>query len=351
MSAVDVSFRIGGMAGQGVESSGAGFIQALARGGLQAIGVADYYSRIRGGHNYFTIRVADRPVYAVKDSIELLLAFNEEAVVRHVDKLVPGGIVIVDEETEIDPGLVEGRDVRIVRSPLTKIAQENGVRLARNTAALAVAAALVGFDVRHMLGVIESNFGVKGDRVVQMNRRIAESAYAWTVEHAGRSSPWKVRAREAPRRVTINGNQAFAMGSIAAGCKFVAGYPMTPATSILEYAAQHAAQWGLVVKHAEGEIAAVNMCIGAAHAGVRAMTPTSGGGFDLMTEGLSLAGITETPLVVCLAQRPGPATICTSLCTLPTASFRASFWPLISRMKLSTVRCEHSTSPRGISVW
>lgn len=308
MSAVDVSFRIGGMAGQGVESSGAGFIQALTRGGLQALGVVDYYSRIRGGHNSFTIRTSDRPVYAVKDTFEFLLALNGETVSRHADRLVPGGVIVIDEQTEFDPALVAGRDVRVVSSPLSKIAKEHGIRLMRNTAILAVAAALVEFDLEHLLGVIESNFRAKGDKVVQMNRLVAQDAYAWTNEHTGAPVLWKVRAREAPRCVAINGSQAFAMGAIAGGCKFVAGYPMTPATSVLEYAAQHAAAWGLVVKHAEDEIAAVNMCVGAAHAGVRAMAPTSGGGFDLMSEGVSLAGITETPLVICLAQRPGPAT-------------------------------------------
>ena len=308
MPAVDLSFRIGGEAGQGVESSGAGFTKALTRGGLHVLGIPNYYSRIRGGHNFFTIRASDEPVYALKETIELLLALNEETVGRHVDQLLPGGAIIIDEDVKLDQALVQGRDVRVFRPPIARIAEEHGSRIMVNTAALGVAAGLVGFDLAPVVSVIEDNFRKKGEAVVQGNRRVAQAAYALAKERFEGSFPWKLRAQEAPRRLIIDGNHAFAMGALVGGCKFIAGYPMTPASSVLEYAAVHAAQWGLVVKHAEDEIAAVNMCIGAAHAGVRAMAPTSGGGFDLMTEGLSLAGITETPLVIYLAQRPGPAT-------------------------------------------
>ncbi len=304
----DVSFRIGGEAGQGVESSGAGFVKALVRAGLHVLGMPDYYSRIRGGHNYFTVRVGDEPVFAIREPIQLLLALNAETVARHVSKLVPGGAIIVDETTQFDESLLAGRDVRVLRVPMTAIAEREGDVLMANTAALAVAAGVTRFDLKYVLSVIEDNFRRKGDAVVQANRRVAQAAYDLAQQGLGGTFPWTIEARESPRRVTITGNQAFAMGALMGGCKFVAGYPMTPATTVLEYMAQHAAKWGLVVKHAESEIAAVNMCVGAANAGVRAMAPTSGGGFDLMTEGLSLSGITETPLVIYLAQRPGPAT-------------------------------------------
>ena len=308
MSAVDLSFRIGGEAGQGVESSASGFATALTRGGLYVVGVADYYSRIRGGHNYFTIRAADHPILAVKETIEVLLALNAETASCHLDKLVPAGVLIVDEDIPLDAALLLQRDVHLVRVPMAKIAEEQGARVMQNTAALAVAAGVVGFDLGPILSVIEDNFRAKGSAIVEGNRRVARIAFQLATERFGALYPKKVGAREAPPRVVMDANHAFALGSLMAGCKFVAGYPMTPSTSVLEYMAQHAATWGLVVKHAEDEIAAVNMCIGAGHAGVRTLVATSGGGFDLMTEGLSLAAMTETPLVVYLGQRPGPAT-------------------------------------------
>ena len=304
----DMSFRIGGEAGQGVESGGAGFAKALTRGGLHVIGVSSYYSRIRGGHNFATVRVSEKPVFAVRETIELLLALNAETVVRHVDKLVPGGAIIVDEAIKLDEALVTGRDVGVLRLPMTAIAEREGSALMVNTASLAVAAGLTGFPLEHILSVVEDNFRRKGEAVVQANQRVAQSAYDLAQERFGAAFPWKLEARQAPPRLTITGNQAFALGALMAGCKFVAGYPMTPATSILEYMARHGAEWGIVVKHAESETAAINMIVGAAHAGVRAMAPTSGGGFDLMTEGVSLAGMIEAPLVIYVGQRPGPAT-------------------------------------------
>jgi 2-oxoglutarate ferredoxin oxidoreductase subunit alpha len=280
----------------------------MTRGGLHVFGTPSYYSRIRGGHNFFTIRVSDEPVYAIKDKINLLLAFDETTVLEHVDDLVTEGVIIADEGIEIPDGLVETRAVHLVQGPLADIAEEHGSSVMTNTAILALAAGIVGFDLKYILEVIADNFSVKGQDIVEANEQVAKDAYTLAEEDFADICTWRVEAREAQERLSIDANHAFAMGCLMAGCKFVAGYPMTPASSVLEYMAQHADPWGMVVKHAEDELAAVNMCVGAAHAGVRAMTCTSGGGFDLMTEGLSLAGMTETPVVVYLAQRPGPAT-------------------------------------------
>jgi 2-oxoglutarate ferredoxin oxidoreductase subunit alpha len=304
----ELSFRIGGEAGQGVESSGAGFCKALTRGGLFVLGVPDYYSRIRGGHNFFTIRVAGEPVLAMQETIHLLLALNAETITRHVGSLAAGGAIIVDESTPVEETALQGHDVHLLRLPMNAIAEAAGDRLMANTAMLAAAAGLTSFDLAHILSVLEDNFRRKGDAVVQANRRVAQAAYDLARERYGAPFPWSLQARPCPPRLTLSGNQAFAMGALMGGCKFAAGYPMTPATPVLEYLAQHAAKWGLLVKHAESETAAANMVVGAAHAGVRALAPTSGGGFDLMTEALSLGAMIETPVVIYLAQRPGPST-------------------------------------------
>ncbi|MCE5258023.1 MAG: 2-oxoacid:acceptor oxidoreductase subunit alpha [Chloroflexi bacterium] len=312
----DMSFRIGGEAGQGVESSGTGFAKALTRAGLYTMAVPDYYSRIRGGHNFFTIRVSEKPVYAVQDGIQVLIALNAETVARHIEHLVPGGAVIIDKGIAFDMSLLAGRDIRLLQAPLAEIARAEGDEVMVNTAGLAVMAGLTEFDLEYVIGVIADGFGKKGTGIIEANHRVAAAAHAWVREHHP-DFPWRIQAQAAPKRLTVNANQAFALGALMAGCKFVAGYPMTPTTPVLEYMAQHADVWGLVMKQAESEVAAINMVVGAANAGVRAMTATSGGGFDLMTEGLSLAAMMESPVVVFLGQRPGPAT------GLPTRSNQA----------------------------
>jgi len=308
MAQKDLTIRIGGEAGMGLESSGAGFAKALTRGGLYVFGLPDYYSRIRGGHNFFSIRVARQPLYSHTEPVHLLLALDPETIRRHVDTIVEGGAVVYDEKEEV-PEDLHRPGIRFFPVPLTALAREKGGReVMRNTLALGVAAGLVGFDPTYMESVIRDNFARKGQAVVDANLQVVEAGV-----HAARSFqadfPFRMEAApDAPSRMILNGNEAFALGALAGGCRFVAAYPMTPGSPVLHWFAAHAEAYGVVTKHAEDEIAAINMAIGAAYVGARSMCPTSGGGFSLMVEALGLAGITETPVVVYEAQRPGPAT-------------------------------------------
>jgi 2-oxoglutarate ferredoxin oxidoreductase subunit alpha len=306
----NMTIKIGGEAGQGLESSGAGFAQALARGGLRIFCLADYRSRIRGGHNFFQIRISEQQLWTHNEPVHLLLALTKEAVEIHRDEIVPGGGVIYDEKLKVDTAALEERGVKPFPVPLVRIAEETGGdKVMANTAALGAMAGIVGYDLAPMISVIEDNFAKKGEAVVEGNRRVAQAARDFARERYAAGFAWKLETIPgAPRRMVINGNQAFALGALLGGCKFVAGYPMTPGSPVLEWMSVNSARYGVVTKHAEDEIAAACMCIGAAHAGVRAMTPTSGGGFSLMVESLGLAGITETPIVIYEAQRPGPAT-------------------------------------------
>ncbi len=310
MPTKEMTFKIGGEAGQGVESSGAGFAKALARGGWHVFGMQDYYSRIRGGHNFYQIRVSETPIYSHTERIDLLLALTEEAVDRHCDEVIPGGGVICEECLEVDGQALEERGVTYFPAPLTDIAKEQGgSEVMRNTVALGVAAGLVKFPFEIMGSVIEDNFKKKSMEAVKQNLKVGEAGYRFAQDkYAGKLDYQLGQIDDAPPRMVIDGNQALALGALLGGCKFVAGYPMTPATSILQWMAGHGERYGVVVKHTEDEIAAILMLIGAAHMGVRAMAPTSGGGFSLMTESLGLAGMTETPIVIVEAQRPGPAT-------------------------------------------
>jgi len=306
----EMTFKIGGEAGQGVESSGAGFAKALARAGWHVFGMQDYYSRIRGGHNFYQIRASERPVYSHVEPVDLLLALTQETVDHHCDEVVSGGGIICEDCLEVDDEVLDERDVNYFPAPLSDLAQEHGgAEVMRNTAALGVTAGLIGFPLEVMASVIEDNFGKKGAEAVGGNLRVAEAAYRFARDNYADRFDYELgRIKDAPSRMVINGNEALALGALLGGCKFIAGYPMTPATSILQWMAGHGERYGVVVKHTEDEIAAILMLIGAAHVGVRAMAPTSGGGFSLMTEGLGLAGMTETPIVIVEAQRPGPAT-------------------------------------------
>jgi len=304
----DMSILIGGDAGQGVESSGAGLCQAFARGGLQVFAMQDYRSRIRGGHNFYQIRLSERPLYSHSNPVHLVLALTAETVTLHVDNIAEGGAVIYPERVEVDEEALKKRGVQCFAMPLTAIAEEHGSRIMTNTAALAAAAGVCGWPLKYLESVIGDNFRVKGPEVVESNLAVAKTAYDQAQERYAAAFPYGLKPLEAPPRMLIGGNQAISLGALAGGCRFMSAYPMTPATSIIEWLSALPRDLGVVTKHAEDEIAAVCMAIGASYAGARAMTATSGGGFSLMAEALGLAGMTEVPLVVVEAQRGGPST-------------------------------------------
>jgi 2-oxoglutarate ferredoxin oxidoreductase subunit alpha len=309
MNINDMTFKFAGEAGQGVDSTGQGFTKALVRAGLHIFGLQDYHSRIRGGHNFYQIRVADRDIYSHDERVHVLLPLTQVAVHEHLREIVPGGGVIYDPALSIDETALAAQSVQPFPVPLEQIAlDEGGSKVMANTAATGAAAGLTGLDLEIIASVIRDNFGEKGAQVVDSNLKVATAAYRLAKEKYAGSFPFQLRAQKAPPRMVISGNDALAMGALMAGVKFVAGYPMTPGSPILEWLSVRSKEFGIVTKHAEDEIAAINMIIGAGQMGVRALTTTSGGGFSLMVEALGLAGMTEVPIVVVNVQRPGPAT-------------------------------------------
>lgn len=297
---VDFNFMVGGEAGQGVQSVGFLLAKVFARGGYHVFADQDYESRIRGGHNFFRVRVKDSRVGAIAEPIDILIALNKESVDLHHKELTAGGVVIYDSEKSTD---ISG-DGALFGVPLERLAQEKaGDKLMTNTVALGAALALAGYDQNILDAVLVEHFG-KG-KVADSNIKAAGAGYEYT--QAGYKGDFRqLKPVSDAKRMLLTGNEAISLGAIAAGCRFMAAYPMTPASSIMEYIAAKSKELDLVMVHAEDEIAAVNMVIGAAYAGVRAMTATSGSGFCLMVEGIGLAGMTETPLVVIEGQRPGP---------------------------------------------
>lgn len=328
-----MSIVIGGDAGQGVESSGAGFSLALARAGLHVFAMQDYRSRIRGGHNFYQIRVSEQPSFSHSNPVHLLLALTPETAELHLDRLAEGAAVVFPEKFEIDPEPLTKRKVSVCTLPLIRIAEEHGSRVMTNTAALGAMAGITDFPIEFMESVIRENFAVKGQQMVEANLKVAQVAYDLGRERYGADFPRKLApVQGAPRRMLMNGNQALAMGALAGGCRFMSAYPMTPATTIFEWMSGLPHEYGVVTKHAEDEIAAADMAVGASFAGARGMTGTSGGGFCLMVETLGLAGMTEVPMVIALSQRGGPSN------GLPTRTEQADL--------LFAVNASHGESPR-----
>jgi len=292
---IDMNFMVAGEAGQGVQLAGFLLAKVLARGGYHVFADQDYESRVRGGHNFFRVRVKDSRVGAIAEPVDVLIAFNKESVSLH--KNVVTGVIIFNGKKIKDTG---GDSLFIV--PLERLA---GDKLMSNTVALGVALGLVEYDFEIVAKVLREHFGT-GD-VSQNNIKAARAGYEYSRKEFKGEFSHRLGAISQAERMLLTGNEAISLGAIAVGCKFMAAYPMTPVSAIMEYLAEKTKDFDLVMVHAEDEIAAINMAIGAAYAGVRAMTATSGSGFCLMVEGLGLAGITETPIVVVEGQRPGPA--------------------------------------------
>ncbi len=304
--AVDVNIRIAGQAGQGIQSISAIMGKIFTRHGFYVFINQDAESRIRGGHNFDQVRINEDPVYAVSDRLDYLICLDENAIERDLPNLDQEGVMIYDgTKSEF-----KSDNPNFFSIPLEQIALEHGKsRIMVNSVATGAAFALLGFDLQPLLDRLEEEFSIKGADIVSHNKNSANAGY-----HCVQESFKGVSADKIPpgsfskKKMLLNGSQAMALGAIYAGLKFYSGYPMSPATTIMEYIASQANDYDIIFEQAEDEIAAINMVIGASFAGVRAMTATSGGGFCLMAEALGLAAMTETPAVIVVAQRPGPAT-------------------------------------------
>jgi 2-oxoglutarate ferredoxin oxidoreductase subunit alpha len=315
---IDFNIMAGGEAGQGVQSVGMILAKAMAHGGLHVFADQDYENRVRGGHNFFRVRVSDKEVLALSEKLDILVALNRETVDLHQNELKGNGLIIFDQEqTKID---AQGEIYFNV--PLTKLAEDTVKnKLMTNTVAVGAAMGLAGYDFGILASVLRKEFARHGDKIAEDNVFAAKAGFDFAIEHGAQKLSQKIKPISGDhKRMLLHGNEALSLGAMVGGCKFIAGYPMTPASPILEYLADKSRSYNVVAVHVEDEIAAVNMSIGAAHAGVRAMVATSGGGFCLMVEGLALAGMTETPVVVVLGQRPGPAT------GMPTRTEQGELW-------------------------
>lgn len=300
---MDYTIKIGAEAGQGLQTIGPGLARVFSRAGYHVFCNQDYESRVRGGHNLYQIRFSDKPIGCLRERVDVLVALDAETIPLHLPELAEHGTTVYDslslKKTFDDP--------RCLDVSFSGIAQEaGGNHVMANTAALGAILGMLGMEVDPLLAILEDSLGNKGGEVVEANLRVARAGH----DAAKRDCPrcdFQV-AEAGPPRMILDGAQALALGAIASGCNFYSGYPMTPSTGIMQFLSARSEEFGILVEQAEDEISAINMVLGASFAGARAMTATSGGGFALMVEGLSLAAMTETPVVIGLGQRPGPAT-------------------------------------------
>ncbi|MBN1578853.1 MAG: 2-oxoacid:acceptor oxidoreductase subunit alpha [Chitinispirillaceae bacterium] len=299
-----MTIRIAGEAGQGIQSIGMIICRTLKRHGWNLFADQDYMSRIRGGSNSFRIRIGDTPCFAPREKTDILIALDRKSVSIHAPTLHENALIVADgAEDDIAAAAPHFFNV-----PIGSLAKASaGKSLYENSVVCGVITGLLQLDPEAVRNVLDETFGKKGGEAGDKNTAAFREGYRFTRDNY-RSDTYRLEPRRRGDEIIINGNEAVALGAIHAGCKFYAAYPMSPSTGIMTTIAHFAKRFGIVVEQAEDEIAAINMVIGASFAGVRAMTGTSGGGFALMGEGLSLAAMTETPLVVIDAQRPAPAT-------------------------------------------
>lgn len=295
----DITIKIGGEAGQGIQTVGDLLTLVCHQAGLYVMAINDFESRIRGGHSFTQIRVSNRPVFAPHHVVDLLIALDQKTAGLHKDELSTGGLVIIDSKET-------SHDKKVIHLPITDLAKEAGGKITSNSVAAGAALGLLNAPFDRISDILKERFQSKDENIVTMNISAAKLGYDSVRGILLKTSVKWGRAK--PKGVLIDGAKAFALGALAGDCRFASFYPMSPATGIMAQLSLLADDFPLVVEQAEDEISAINMVIGASFAGVRSMTATSGGGFCLMTEGIGLTGITETPAVIINAQRPGPAT-------------------------------------------
>ena len=321
MAKYDFAIAVGGAPGQGIETAGKSISQICARYGLNVFTYTAYQSLIRGGHSFLTIRISSEPVANHGDKIDLVIALDANSVEKHLPHVAPGGALIYNSEHVKEPPKRD--DIQLCPISYKELTNDPDRKaLMLNVCMSSVALQLVGIDLKELEEIIVlALLKRKGQEIVDANIAAARSSYDYAAEHF---TPFDVQfEKQDPPLAFGSGNTLMAMGGAAAGVKFYAAYPMSPSTGVLHWMAPNARDLGIIVRQCEDEISVVNMVIGAAHAGARAMCATSGGGFALMSEAIGSAGMMEIPIVVVNVQRGGPST------GLPTKTEQGDLWQVL----------------------
>jgi len=303
----DVVVGIGGAAGDGIDKSAETLAKTAARSGLYAYGFNSYQSVIRGGHIWLRLRMGQEKVHSAGDHTHALIALNQDSIERHAPEIESGGAILFNAD-KLKVNIPIRDNVLTVPLPVAALTKPLGAvqPVMQNTVALGALIFLMDLDFEVASSVLADTFAHKGQVVIDQNVSVAKAGYSYAREHfVPLGYKWNFTRK---RRPYLTGNEALSIGAVAAGCKFYSAYPMTPASGILTWMAEHSERCGVVVKQMEDELAVANVAIGAGYAGVRAMCGTSGGGFALMTEAIGMAGMIEAPVVIVEVQRGGPST-------------------------------------------
>jgi 2-oxoglutarate ferredoxin oxidoreductase subunit alpha len=297
-------WKIGGEAGFGIMTTGLVFSKIASRLGCHIYDYVQYPSLIRGGHNTYDVLISNEEVHSLKWEVDLLVCLDKETFRLHKDRLSSSTYIVFDSE-DFQP---EGDYIK-VDIPFNKIIKDiGGQPIMKNTIALGVSLALLKADIEVLNKIIEKQFNKKGEEVINFNKKFAQAGYDSIIKNYSSLIKPILTIEEDEPKLIMSGNDAFSLGSVIADCRLYAAYPMTPSSSVLATLAAWQEKTGMIVRHAEDEIAVINTALGSSFAGARSAVGTSGGGFALMVESVALTGITEIPIVIFLAQRPGPAT-------------------------------------------
>ena len=302
-----VSWKIGGQQGEGIESAGELLARGLMQFGFHLYGYRVFSSRIRGGHTNYNLRISSEPIAAIADQLDLLVALDQETIALCAGEVRDGGLLIAD--AQFAAALPAGSKVQLIRAPLTEIAVQSGNAKMRNVVAVGLTAALLGRKPADWQVPLQEAFAAKTSEVNEQNSGAFMAGWDYGITlRAEWSNLLQLAPADGIRRNYLTGNEAIASGALAAGVRFMSAYPITPASEIMEIMVEALPERGGVMIQTEDEIAACMMALGANYAGTRAFTATSGPGFSLMVESIGLAAMTETPLLVIDVQRGGPST-------------------------------------------
>ena len=302
-----LSWKVGGQQGEGIESTGEIFATAMNRLGYHLYGYRHFSSRIKGGHTNNKITVRPTEVRSIADDLDILVAFDQETIEVNYKELTPSSIILAD--AKFGPEAPADCVAPLYAVPFTEIAAELGTSLMKNMVAIGATAALLNLNEEVFQNVVTDIFGRKGEEVVAKNMEAIQLGRAAIAEQIGdRVGAWELAPADGKRRMFMIGNDAVALGALAAGARFMAAYPITPASEIMEYMIKKLPLVGGAVIQTEDEIAAATMAIGANYGGVRSFTASAGPGLSLMMEAIGLSGMTEQPLVIFDTQRGGPST-------------------------------------------
>ena len=302
-----ISWKVGGQQGEGIESTGEIFATAMNRKGYYLYGYRHFSSRIKGGHTNNKIRVSTTPVHAISDDLDILVAFDQETIVLNHHEMREDSVILADSKAK--PEKPEDCKAQLIVMPFTETAKELGTTLMKNMVAIGATAALMSLDTAPFEALITNMFEKKGDKVVELNVQALHEGYRLMQDELSNiRGDFDLAESDNVPHLYMIGNDAIGLGAIAGGSRFMAAYPITPASEIMEYMIEHLPEVGGTVIQTEDEIAAATMAIGANYGGVRAFTASAGPGLSLMMEAIGLSGMTETPLVIMNTQRGGPST-------------------------------------------